>query len=247
VDITVLGCGEAFDESLPNTSLLIRGADSVVLLDCGYSVPPQIWRADRDANLIDLIYISHPHADHMFGLPPLLGRMWEDGRTKPIVLMSQPAVLEKVAYLMELGYPGLRPRFQFPIEFREVAPGAEADFGSMRLRFAPTRHSVTNLAVRMEANGHSVCYSGDGDITAESRVLYEGADIVFHEAYSFEKSPVHGEINEVLQMGGACGVRKMALMHVQRRVRRDRARLFEAMLAADVKCVLPSPGDALFV
>jgi ribonuclease BN (tRNA processing enzyme) len=198
-------------------------------------------------NLIDLIYISHAHADHIFGLPPLLGRMWEDGRTKPLVLMSQAAVLEKAAYLMELGYSGLPARFQYPIEFREVAPGVEADFAGIRFRFAQTRHSITNLAVRMESNGHSVCYSGDGDMTADSRALFQNADIVFHEAYSFEKSPVHGEINEVLAMGGACGVRKLALMHVQRNVRRDRARLFEAMLAADVKCVLPSPGDALFV
>jgi ribonuclease BN (tRNA processing enzyme) len=247
VDITVIGCGEAFDESLPNTSLLIRGAEAIALLDCGYSVPPQLWRSDRDANLIDLIYVSHAHADHMFGLPPLLGRMWEDGRTKPLVLMSQASVLEKVAHLMEVAYPGLRTRFQYPIEFREASPAVESDFGGMRFRFAPTRHSVTNLAVRIDWNAHAVCYSGDGDITSESRALFEGADIVFHEAYSFEKSPVHGEIKEVLNMGGACGVKKLALMHVQRKVRRDRTRLFEAMLAADVKCVLPSPGDALFV
>jgi ribonuclease BN (tRNA processing enzyme) len=247
VDIVVLGCGEAFDESLPNTSLLVRTASAKILLDCGYSVPQQVWRTESDPNAIDLVYISHAHADHLFGLPALLGRMWEDGRTKPLVVMSQPEVLEKAAYVMELGYPTLRARFQYPIEFRAVSPADHVEFESITFRFAETHHSVSNLAVRLDFDGHSMCYSGDGDRTPASCALFEGSDLVFHEAFGFERSPVHGEITDVLAMGRRHNVKKLALMHVRRNVRRERTRLFEAMLAAEVRCVLPSPGDALFV
>ena len=112
-NVTVLGCGEAFDERYTNTSLLLRANDKTILLDCGYSAPALFWNAAADADAVDLIYISHEHADHCFGLPAVLGRMWEDGRTKPLVILSQPPVLARIRELMKAGYPGLPARFQY--------------------------------------------------------------------------------------------------------------------------------------
>ena len=47
MEITFLGVGEAFDEEIPNTSMLIRTVIAeepvTVLLDCGYSVAPRFW------------------------------------------------------------------------------------------------------------------------------------------------------------------------------------------------------------
>jgi ribonuclease BN (tRNA processing enzyme) len=40
-ELTFIGTGEATDPDLPNTSLLYRGARTV-LLDCGTSVPPAL-------------------------------------------------------------------------------------------------------------------------------------------------------------------------------------------------------------
>ena len=45
--VEVLGCGEAFDETLPNTSLLVNTGALKMLLDCGYSVPQRFWCALR--------------------------------------------------------------------------------------------------------------------------------------------------------------------------------------------------------
>ena len=87
-EITVLGCGEAFDDALPNNSYLVRIGGSVLLLDCGYSIPPRLWHFEHDDSAVDLIYISHAHADHYFGLPAVLGRMWEQGRTMPLTILQ---------------------------------------------------------------------------------------------------------------------------------------------------------------
>jgi ribonuclease BN (tRNA processing enzyme) len=247
VETVVLGCGEAFDESLPNTSLLVRSGGVKVLLDCGYSVPRELWRVEADPSAIDLIYISHAHADHYFGLPPLLGRMWEEGRTKPLVIMSQQAVLDSIAETLEYGYRNLRERFLYPLEFRPVEAGTAAEFASMTFRFAPTIHSSSNLAMRIETRGHALCYSGDGDLTDASRELYRDADLLFHEAFSFEESPVHANVAGVLHGAAQAGVRRVALVHVQRSLRREGVKLFGAMLAAEVRCILPQPGDVLFV
>src|SRR3954447_14844935 len=97
--VQILGCGEAFDENLTNTSLLVECGETL-LFDCGYSAPAPIWRSVPDHSQISLIYISHPHADHYFGLPALLARMWEEKRTKPLVIVSQPQVLEQIRQLL---------------------------------------------------------------------------------------------------------------------------------------------------
>src|SRR5260370_504357 len=52
--IVLLGAGEAFDETLGNTSALVLN-ESTVLLDCGYAAPFQVWRYNPSPSLIDAI------------------------------------------------------------------------------------------------------------------------------------------------------------------------------------------------
>jgi ribonuclease BN (tRNA processing enzyme) len=239
-EVTVLGCGEAFDERYTNTSLLLRAEEKTILLDCGYSAPAPLWNALADPDALDLIYVSHAHADHCFGLPAVLGRMWEDGRKKPLVILSQPPLLAQIRDSVEAGYPGLRARFQYPIEYRDALPGRSVDWEGMRFAFAPTRHSVTNLAIRVEAGGGKFCCSGDGQFTGESRALFAGADLLVHEAYSFEPSPVHGDFPSVVRMAADQNITRLALVHIQRRVRREQGERIRALAA-----MVPEPGDRL--
>ena len=239
-DVTVLGCGEAFDEQYTNTSLLARVEDKTILIDCGYSAPAPFWNAVPDADAVDLIYISHEHADHCFGLPAVLGRMWEDGRTKPLVILSQPPVLVRVGELMEAGYPRLSARFQYAIEYREAAPGQHVTWEGLGFDFAPTRHSVSNLAIRVAASGKKFCYSGDGEFTDESRALFAGAGLLIHEAYSFDPSPIHGDFPGVFQMAAEQNVSQLALVHISRKVRREQGERIRK-----VDAVIPEPGDRL--
>jgi ribonuclease BN (tRNA processing enzyme) len=193
-----------------------------------------------DADAVDLIYISHEHADHCFGLPAVLGRMWEDGRKKPLVILSQPPVLARVRELMEGGYPGLPARFQYAIEYREAAPGQCVRWEGMEFEFAPTRHSVSNLAVRVAAGGKKFCYSGDGQFTDESRALFVDAGLLVHEAYSFDPSPIHGDFPGVIQMAAEQNVSQLALVHISRKVRREQRERVDK-----VDAVIPEPGDRL--
>jgi ribonuclease Z len=238
--IVLLGAGEAFDETLGNTSALVLN-ESAVLLDCGYAAPFQVWRYNSSPDLIDAIYITHAHADHYFGLPPLLVRMWEEGRKKPLTLISQKRVIEQFWQLSDLGYVGLRDRFQFPIETLEASVGHEISYREFRMRFAPGQHSVTNLAIRMEAGGKSFCYSGDGMFTDEGRKLYSRADLLLHEAWKFEPSPVHGDIPSVIAMAEEAAVKHLVLTHIQRSVRKQDLRL--QSLASKVRLTLAVPGD----
>lgn len=242
--VTILGCGEAFDETLPNTSMLVRTSQAVVLLECGYSAPPRVWAECATAGEIGLICISHAHADHYFGLPALLGRMWEEKRTEPLIILTQPSIAAQIRDILEYGYRALAARFQFPVEYLAAVPGETVHALGASFQFAPTLHSVTNLAVRIEAGRKSLCYSGDGMFTEASRKLFEGADLVLHEAFSFEESPVHADIPRLLAMGAETGAGELGLVHVQRGLRRNPARIHEALatLPAGPRASLPEPG-----
>ena len=93
-------------------------------------MPPQIWKHLADPNEIDLIYISHGHADHYFGLPALLGRFREESRTKPLMILSQTALLEPIRGIMEAGDRQLAARFRYDIDYRS----ARQDRGTLRRR-----------------------------------------------------------------------------------------------------------------
>lgn len=235
----LLGVGEAFDPALGNTSTIVTAAGRL-LLDCGYAVPAALWAHDPDPDLLDGLYISHAHADHYFGFPPLIGRMWEAGRTKPLALITQESVFAKVRQAMELGYPGMLSGCKFELQFIPAAPGGKIRWREFDLSFAPSTHSVSNLAVRIETAGRSFAYSGDGMFTPASRDLFRGVDVLLHEAYLFEPHPNHGDIPGVIAMAAEQQVGKLLLTHLNRQTRaRDRARIDPS--------ILPEPGSSYFV
>lgn len=51
--IIFLGVGEAFDENIPNNSHLIISEKTKVLLDCGLTSAPQMWKFNSDPSYLD--------------------------------------------------------------------------------------------------------------------------------------------------------------------------------------------------
>jgi len=189
--IEVIGSGEAFDSELGNTAYLLRG-DGVpgVLLDCGYQVPERLWRTRYHASL-DAVFFTHLHADHAFGIVPLLTRYWEEKREKPLALIGGPGLEAYVRRLMELGYPGMLQRLKFELEFLELREGEVLVWRELSFRGARTVHSVLNLTVRVDfkdaaGGAHSFSVSGDGATTDESRALVEDVGVHLQEIYSVD-------------------------------------------------------------
>ena len=238
----VLGAGEAFDESFPNTSVLIE-SDTNLLLDCGFSIPSQLWRSGAR---VDALYLSHAHADHFFGVPAILARMCDEPRTAPLKVITQPDVWLRLNHLLELAYPGIKARLTFPLEHIEAEAGMAIQLNELQLTFAPTRHGMSNLAIRVQAGQRAICLSGDGAFTPQSQALYEGADLLFHEAYSFEPRNSHSQIEEVVAMAVAVQVRRLALTHIERNIRRtERARLEALRHDTGIAVLLPKGGERI--
>jgi len=250
VRIKFIGVGEAFDEDLSNTSILVRTADgsseSSVLLDCGFGVPSPFWRSCPGPDDLDAVWISHFHADHFFGLPALITRFWEMNRRKPLLILGQCGIEEIVTQTVKLAYSSVMDRLAFDVRFQTVEPGEVAEAAGITWRSAVNGHSQRDLAVRIEAGGRSLFYSGDGLSTDETLSLARGADLVIHEAFRLDTdTPGHGTVTGCIDFARKAKARSLALVHIERNERRLRRDDILQVIrgVGDFTVFMPEPGD----
>ena len=227
--VVVVGAGEAFDSGLGNNSFLLHGRGlPTVLVDCGYQVPERLW-ASRLHRRLDAVYLTHTHADHSFGIVPLIGRFLIERRERPLPVIGHSGVGSFVRRALDLGYPGMRGHLPFPLEFVTVSPAKRLDFGALSLSSARSDHGVLNLSVRFEAEGSSCAFSGDGAPSAATEALYRGVDVLFHELYSVRrKVPGHSTLAELRALAARAEVRRVVVSH---HAREHKARLHRAVAA----------------
>jgi len=249
IEVIFLGVGEAFDEKLSNTSLLIQYVNGMspvtLLLDCGFTAPPQFWKQELNADALDGVWISHFHGDHSFGLPALLVRFWEEGRRKVLTLLGQKGIDTFTRKALDLAYPGFFEKMGFPLRFIEVEPNKVIEIFGLFLQSAENSHSQRDLAVRIDAQGKSIYYSGDGKPTTECMELAKGSQIIIHEAFYMDKEiPGHGTVSVAMDMAKQCEAQTLAIVHIQRDIReqvKDRIRQITDS-GELLQIIVPEPG-----
>lgn len=250
--VTFLGVGEACDEQLPNTSIWLESEPGPlrwsILLDCGFTAPPQYWRQCSDPDDLDAVWISHFHGDHFFGIPALLLRFWELNRAKPLAIVGQPGTEEKVRRAMELAYPNFLAKLAYSLDFPIARVGEALSAAGHVWHTASSGHGQPNLAVRISDGQQSIFYSGDGMATEDTLQLAKGCDLMVHEAFRLdETTPGHGNVAQCIELARKARVPRLALVHMQRDERRGRYREIMGVVRGlrDFEVYLPEPGDVL--
>ncbi len=246
ITITHLGVGEAFDSKYYNNSHLVETSTTALLLDCGYQIPQQLFRCNQQANFIDYIYISHLHADHYFGLPPLLVWMAEEQRNTPLTILTGPNTTEKIQKIIALGYPGFPEKLPFKLTIQELNEKEPYQAKDIVIHVAPTQHSVQNFAISLAIQHKKISYSGDGKNTAASAHLYHKSDVLIHEAYTYDE-PLTGHSNtkEILEMAKKEKIKKLLLCHMQRNKRKQIINKLEQEEKKELEILIPRPNQSL--
>lgn len=246
--VIFLGVGEAFDENIPNNSHLIITEKTKLLLDCGMTAAPQVWKFNPDPSFLDAVYISHWHADHYFGLPGLLLRMWESGRTGPFTIISHKGFREQFQKLMDLSYQFFVEKFKFEINIEEVGAGKEIKLNDLILNFDPTIHSEENLAIKITDDKNSMAYSGDGS-PQEKGDFYKDLDLLILETYLYDKEIVgHSSIVSAITFAEKNNVKCLALTHINRDFRRNELPKIRDRIKSDkAKIIIPEPLEEYIV
>ena len=140
MDLCLLGTGGMLP--LPYralTSLMIRYNGSNILIDCGEGTQTQVRLLGWSFNPIDVICITHFHADHISGLPGLLLTMGNAERIKPLTMIG-PKGLAKVVNSLRI----IAPELPFEIKFIELENEFEQiDICGLRLEAFRVNHRVT--------------------------------------------------------------------------------------------------------
>ena len=143
LDVCLAGTGGM--KPLPGrwlTCLYARSEGHSVLIDCGEGT--QIALAEAGCNLkpIDLICITHVHADHVAGLPGLLLSMNNCERTEPLTICG-PAGLYRILQ----GLMVIAPDLSFDVMLSEISGETEQflSAGPMRITPFPVKHRIPCL------------------------------------------------------------------------------------------------------
>jgi ribonuclease Z len=248
MNVEFVGVGEAFDETLPNNSQILQWDDSRLLIDCGYSVPHALWKRHPDPEYLDAIYISHRHADHYFGLPSVLVRLAEDGRSKKLTIFAADGTKQTIIEMIDYAYLGVLSKIKFEIDFQGVSTDQPMEFRNASFEFAVSSHPVKNYAISIFADGRKYAYSGDGNFNEHTRRLYNSCSLLVHEAYTFGGKEVsgHASVADVVEMAAHVGVQRLALTHIQREARKTRLNeMKEFVKNSGIDVIIPEPGDVL--
>ena len=251
MEVIFIGVGEACDPSYANTSILIRSADSTShLLDCGFSVPHYYFSHCADPDELDTLWISHFHGDHFCGVPLLLLRFREMGRQKPLWIVGQEGIAEKIRAAAELAYADMLAKLPYRLNFQVIEPDKKITLAGQRWQAARADHSRPCLALRLSDGENVIFYSGDGRPTPETTLLAHGCDLLIHEAFMLtDEIPGHGSVEGCREFFRRTAAKRLALVHINGEIRfKEKKRILRLLAELPGKGgFLPETGEKIIL
>lgn len=221
MQLQFLGCGDAFGSGGRfNTCFHLTGANVNFLIDCGASSLIAMKHFGIERNAIQTLLFTHFHADHFGGLPFfMLDAQFFSKRREPLVIAGPPPLEDWFARVMETSFPGsAKTRPRFPLSFVELKSEQAAVIGDLTVTAYPVEHGNPGgacFALRVEAEGRTVAYTGDTQWTDAIARAAHNVDLFIAEAYFRDKAvPFHLDLATLEAHLPEIGAKRVILTHM---------------------------------
>ena len=220
VQIRILGCGDAFGTGgRLHTSFLLDAPGTRILIDCGASTLIALHRYQINPATIDAVVLSHLHGDHFGGLPfLLLDAAFVTRRKRPLIVAGPAGSEDRIRTACDTLFPDFwsahGPRLLRWVEHAEARPQVVA--GVTVTPFEVIHNSGARpYALRLEANGCTVAFSGDTAWTEALLTVADGSDLFLCESTSFARQiPDHLTYRTVEARRGDFRTSRLVLTHL---------------------------------
>src|SRR5579883_2308314 len=163
LDLAFMGTGNAFAPQRCWSGFVLNERH---LFDAPPTALYSLKRLGLPLQAIQTVFVSHFHADHFFGLPfLLLEYAYMTRRSDDLTIVGPPGVEQRLAQLVELGYPSLNEKpHGYRLRYLEVEDGEAGEVNGLRFVATEVDHggqALRAFGFRVESAGRSLAYTGD--------------------------------------------------------------------------------------
>jgi ribonuclease BN (tRNA processing enzyme) len=221
MQLQFVGSGDAFGSGGRfNTCFRVVCGGANLLVDCGASSLIAMKRLGIDRDAIDLILLTHYHADHCGGVPFfMLDAQFVTRRTRPLTIAGPPPLKDWFLQLMESAFAGSsRSTRKFEVSFAELTPDRPWRFNDVEVRSVRVRHGTppeSYHGYRIAADGKVLAYSGDTEWTDSLIEIGHDADLLVCEAYVYDKPvPMHLAYRQLVEKLPLIRPKRLIITHM---------------------------------
>jgi len=222
-DLTLLGTGcPQCDPERRGPANLVRAGESRFLIDCGSGVTQRLVEAGTPGRMLDAVFLTHLHSDHLVDFYQLVISSWHQGRDRPQRVIGPVGTRAFVTGTLDLWATERALRIaherrpstaaleveviEIPADLTNgvVFESAGATVRAVAVAHQPVKHAYGYI---VEFQGRKLALSGD---TAFCPALIEaarGADALVHECF------IHREMTVIPGLRSAEGVAAVAGYH----------------------------------
>ena len=149
-EILILGSNAALPAFDRNpTSQVVHHHDRLYLIDCGEGTQVRFNDFKVKRNRLEVIFISHLHGDHVFGLPGLINSFNLNGRSSKLLIFGPAGLRMFVETSLEISYANIKFELQI-IEFDTELPQLIYEHEELMVHSFPLKHRVPTSGYRFE-------------------------------------------------------------------------------------------------
>lgn len=218
--ITILGSGTATPDLHRNASgLVVQTGLTTLAVDMGPGAIRRLCEAGIDTRSIDVILLTHFHADHVSDVAPFLfASNYAYGlvRKTPFHLVGPRGLEQFFAALVQAYGHWIVPSGD-RLLMKELDADAEDEIsvGDVVIRSVPAVHTYPSLSYRLDHGGKRVTISGDTDVSNNLVKLAQDTDLFICECSLPGRLKTTGHLTpaEAVAMAERARAKRLILTH----------------------------------